>query len=117
MPTIKKHYEGKLGFISFPSSMNTRELLTTTLHNEGKLTFLTTLHIEKNIVHASFPSRTSISTFPSNALHHEGNLFPIIFHFSKRTNALLTTILNHERKLALVGFPSNKSILRKKITL
>jgi hypothetical protein len=130
------HYEGTLAHASFPYRKNIRELTkTTTLQPKGKITraYLlyrtstsafprNTLHLEKILAHANFPSSTRTSALPKTTLHRQGNLtHDIILSIRKGISRTISSSIHHQRKMTHASFPSfmkeNTSALPKTIKL
>ena len=87
MPRNALHHEGKLAYVIFPSSPSTRALVKTTLH------------LEKNLTHASFHSVATTNPLPRNTLNHEQKLGPFSLPCGTSTSALPKATLHHEENI------------------
>ena len=93
MPRNTLHHEGKLAHVIFPSGPSISALVKTTLQ------------LEKNQTHSSFPSVTITNPLPRNILHHEQKLAPFSLPHGTSTSELPKETLNHEGNLTHGSFP------------
>jgi hypothetical protein len=70
----------------------------------------TTLHLDKNLTHASFHSVATTNPLPRNTLHHEQKLAP--FRLSCGTSALPKATLHRKGNLTHAIFPSIVKVIQ-----
>ena len=94
MPRNTLHHEGKLAYAIFPSGPRTSALVKTTVH------------LDKNLTHASFHSVATTNPLLRNTLHHEQKLEPFRLPCGTSTSALPKATLHCEGNLTHAIFPS-----------